>query len=217
MNKSEFVRLFDLALKGDEDAAREIELCLSGLAAQIQQGSNSAREKLEELVYAVTYQWVERRMDLWLRKQGHSVGTPVNEAWCRILSNQEILPLTDMTGFRGLCLRVGRLVRYTLLDVVREQREWDEKHRSIEEDENSRGLAENAISSEPSPEKQLQWQEYGEEVDKLPSDEREVWDYHFQLNLPLERISKILGITVYHVKQLLAKAKVRLKNKDILG
>ena len=216
MNKSEFVRLFDLAFQGDEDAAQEVEQYLSEQIVQVQQGSNAAREKLEELVYAVTYQWVERRMNPLLRKQGHSVGTPVNEAWCKILSKQEILPLGETNGFRGLCLRVGRLVRYTLLDVINEQREWDERHRSIEGDESGDGLAELAVSSEPTPEKLLQWQEYGEKVEKLPKDEQEVWDLYYHMDMSLERISEILGITVYKVKQLLAKAKIRLRDTDFL-
>lgn len=217
MNKSEFVRLFDLAFQGNEDAAREVEQYLMDQVAEIQQGSNVARKKLEELVYAVTYQWVERRMNPLLRKQGHSVGTPVNEAWCKVLSKQELLPLGETKGFRGLCLRIGKLVRYTLLDVVNEQREWDEKHHSIEGDENNDRLAELAVSSEPGPEKRLQWQEYGEEVEKLPKDEQEAWDLYYHMDMSLERVSVFLDITPYKVKQLLAKAKIRLKATDILN
>ena len=107
--------------------SEEQECQLNELAERVRQGDPEARKQVQAAVYQIVYDYTKRRMNIdypILFDRGHSVASGVNEAFIRMLQS---VTDEDWAQPASLALRVGAMVRYALLDIVRRLRNFDRR------------------------------------------------------------------------------------------
>ncbi len=213
-----YVQLFQEAVDGDEEASNEFREYLHEANQRLDGGDQNAREELESLAYGITYRWAECRMERWLQDRGHSVASLVHAGYFRILKKDIPLPVE---GLSGLCLRVGSMLRFAILDLVKSQKDWDSRNQFLENrnQETPDACTEIEDPAATVPDALSRWQSFSNAVEELPEDVQTVWNLSYYERTSIANIAKLLGITEHEVRKRLMQAKAALGVivKDLFG
>ena len=138
----------------------------------------------------------------------------LQNAWIRLSRALKETHPDSVGGYLGLA---ATLIRRDLIDLFRHEYgpEGSARHHATDPQvADSQGIirpqVENQPASESGPLTQLQYQEFHEHVDRLPDEEREVFQLLFYLELTQAEIARCLNISVTTVKRRYRSARLLL-------
>jgi RNA polymerase sigma factor (sigma-70 family) len=139
----------------------------------------------------------------------HNLESVVSEVWIRLVSALEVTQPQTVDGFLGL---VFHKVRQVLLDMARRQRR-DDAHRhhprAESGDSNELPLYDRADSSND-PGRLAILSEFHQQVEKLPDDERIVFELRYYTGFSQVEIAQMRGLSPKQVSRLWLAATRRL-------
>jgi RNA polymerase sigma-70 factor (ECF subfamily) len=198
-----------MADRRDRDA--ELQTILDRLAADDEKAVDDlithSNDRLQRLARKMLGQ--NPRVRRW-----HSTGDVLQNAMMRLMrSVKEVKPAT-VKAYVGLA---ATQIRRELIDLARHEfgpegagANHASDPRVAGQDGKNLPAAENAADPHTGPQTQAQWQEFHEQVQRLPEEEREVFDLLFYQGLTQEVAAKHLGVSVPTVKRRWREARLKL-------
>ena len=184
---------------------------LRDLVERLRNGDDSARRLLLDRAYhrlrriaAAMFQEDFPR----LRAQ-HDLDSVVDEAWARLLKALEGEPPLTVEQFYGL---VFDKVRHVLLDMARTQTRHEQRRAQgpHEPSGSGRGTELELEDDSHEPSRLAIWTEFHREVEKLPRDERLVFDLHYLGEFTQAEVAQLLSFHPKRVSRLWLLATGRL-------
>ena len=193
------------AIRGDQDAQTELTVWLRELGDRAAIGDRLARKELEDLAYAVAYDFIEERIRLCFPslRDRLSVSSGLHTAYLRLGNTSELFrePAAFTADLSSFCRRLCYMAHYALLDLVSRQRRWDRRHPQ------ARGGVE-TTDDEPSdspidhvpadrswdPVRLAEWSELHKRVEQLAPPLRDVFTRHYYLGLSQSEIANQTGM-----------------------
>ncbi len=184
---------------------------LRDLVERLRNGDDSARRLLLDRVYH-RLQRIAAAMfqkDFPRLRAQHDLDSVVDEAWARLMLALEGEPPESVEQFYGL---VFHKVRQVLLDMARRQSRHEQRRaQSLEEPNGSRRGADFDIDDDThEPSRLAVWTEFHREVEKLPRDERLVFDLHYLGEFSQAEVAQLLSFHPKRVSRLWLVATGRL-------
>jgi RNA polymerase sigma factor (sigma-70 family) len=139
----------------------------------------------------------------------HDLESVVSAVWMRLIGALEATQPQSVEGFFGL---VFHKVRQVLLDMASRQRR-DDMHRCagpLDADEPHALAAFDQADSTHDPSRLAALTELHDQIEKLPVNERIIFDLHYYGGFPQVEISQMLGLNRKHVSRLWLAATGRL-------
>jgi RNA polymerase sigma factor (sigma-70 family) len=181
------------------------------LIERLRAGDDSAREALLERIHHRLRQiaaTVFRREFPRLRAQ-HELDSVVDEAWAQLMTALKTTRPDTPEGFYNL---IFLKVRHVLLDMARRQARHDDHRQGMRNEPG--GSGEPGLSDVPDttdePSRLAVWTELHREVEKLPDDQRLVFDCHYLADLSQAETARLLGMHPKQVSRLWLAAAGRL-------
>jgi RNA polymerase sigma factor (sigma-70 family) len=140
----------------------------------------------------------------------HDLESVVSEVWIRLAAALEVTQPQTIDGFLGL---VFQKVRHVLLDIARRQRREDaHRYRPIAEsgDSHNGAPAFDRADTSNEPGRLAVLTEFHEQVEKLPDDERLVFELRYYGGFTQVEIAQIRGLPPKQVSRLWLAATRRL-------
>ncbi len=205
------------AVRGDAAALSELTAWVREVGGRVAIGDRLAKRELEELAYAVAYDFVEERIRLGFPclRGRHSVSSGLHVAYLRLGSTAALFrePAQFTADLSSFCRRLCYMAHYALLDLVSRQRDWDRRHpcQRARAGGADGGMPDSLIEqaqdgSSWDPVEMAEWAELHERVEGLPQPLRDVFTRHFYLGLSQSEIAQSTGLHPRQVSRLWAEA-----------
>jgi RNA polymerase sigma factor (sigma-70 family) len=178
---------------------------LQTLIDRLRAGDETARRELGERAYGRLRRLTAAilRRDFPALARGHDVESVVNDVWIRLLPALDSRPPTVADFFRLVAFKV----RQVLLDLV--DRERLRAHAALAGPGDTAGAADPSDHSHD-PGRLAAWTEFHRHVDRLPEEQRAVFELHYYLDLPQAEVAEVLGLHPRKVSRLWVSAQERL-------
>jgi RNA polymerase sigma factor (sigma-70 family) len=178
---------------------------LQPLIDRLRAGDESARRELGERAYNRLRRLTAAilRRDFPGLARGHDVESIVNDVWIRLLPALDSKPPTVADFIRLVAFKV----RQVLLDLV--DRERLRAHAALAGPGDTAGAAEPSDHSHD-PGRLAAWTEFHRHVDRLPDEQKAVFELCYYLDLPQAEAAEVLGLHPRKVSRLWVAAQERL-------
>jgi RNA polymerase sigma factor (sigma-70 family) len=139
-------------------------------------------------------------------RASHDLDSVVNETWLRLAQALDRVDVPTVADFFRLA---AHKVRQVLLDMAdRHRRLAGHEVRGLDGSSAGPSVDPGQITSDPA--RLALWTELHEQVEKLPPDERAVFEMHYYLGLPQAQVAGLLGLPPRKVSRLWVAATERL-------
>ena len=165
---------------------------LRGLIDRLASGDDSARAEL----LARAYNRLRRiastmfHRDFPGLRDRHDLESVVDESWARLMRALETVRPSTVEDFLRL---VAHKVRQVLLDMADHQRRIDDRRQADAARGGERPAGDPADES-LDPGRLALLTEFHRQVERLPADQRTVFDLHYYTDLPQAEIARLLGL-----------------------
>jgi RNA polymerase sigma factor (sigma-70 family) len=201
----------DISSAGIFDVAENTSADLQDLIERLRGGDMEARRELLQRAYnrllriaaAVFHE------DFPTLRDRHDLESVVSEVWMRLVGALEATQPQTVEGFFGL---VFHKVRQVLLDMAGRQRRDDARRcaRTVGADDSDAVAAIDWVDTTHDPERLAALTELHDQIEKLPPDERRVFDLHYYGDFSQVEISQMLHLNRKQVSRLWLAATGRL-------
>jgi RNA polymerase sigma factor (sigma-70 family) len=184
---------------------------LRDLVERLRSGDDSARRQLLDRVYHRLRRIAASMFhkDFPRLRAQHDVESVVDEAWARLMKAIETRPPESVEHFYAL---VFQNVRHVLLDMVRNQARNEQRVQQCHDSNGSPGsdLSRERGDDTHDPSRLAIWTEFHQEVEKLPAEERLVFDLHYLGEFNQVEVARLLDMHPKRVSRLWLAATGRL-------
>jgi RNA polymerase sigma factor (sigma-70 family) len=187
---------------------------LQNLIERLRSGDQSARRALLDRVYHRLRRIAALvlREDFARLRPHHELDSIVDEAWAQLMKALESTAPATAHEFYQL---VYRKVRHVLLDLARrEGRHEARRHDDLARPDGSGAAVPfDREDTTHDPSRLAFWTEFHQEVEKLPENERLVFDFHYFAEFPQAEIAQLLDLHPKQVSRLWIAATFRLARR----
>jgi RNA polymerase sigma factor (sigma-70 family) len=201
----------DISGVGSFDVAENTSDDLRDLIDRLRGGDIEARRELLQRAYNRLLRIAAAvfHKDFSTLRDRHDLESVVSEVWMRLVGALEATQPQTVEGFFGL---VFHKVRQVLLDMADRQRRDDARRwaRPVDADDSGAAAAVDCADTTHDPERLAALTELHDQIEKLPPDERAVFDLHYYGDFSQVEISQMLDLTRKQVSRLWLAATGRL-------
>jgi RNA polymerase sigma factor (sigma-70 family) len=201
----------DISGLGDFDVAENTSADLQDLIDRLRDGELEARRELLQRAYhrLLRIAGTVFHEDFQALRGRHDLESVVSEVWLRLIGALEATQPQTVEGFFGL---VFHKVRQVLLDMAGRQRR-DDLHRGegrVDGDDSAGVAAFDRADTTHDPERLAALTELHDQIEKLPADQRTVFDLHYYGGFSQAEIAQMLELYPKQVSRLWLAATGRL-------
>jgi RNA polymerase sigma factor (sigma-70 family) len=214
MSLADLEKLYHEMRAGNQEAAEQLDVYLRTRAAKALGGITFAEAEVETLIYNISRTLVEKRIrrHFPFLIDRHSVGSVLHPAWLRVLGASSP-PIDSLNSLVSLAGRIGTMINFACLDIVKAQRAWDRLHHDpkgrcgSDSSVAEHGINQKDDGGQNDPCRLAQIAEFHASASALPDEERQVFSLAYYAGMPRNEIARRLGVTEHRVRVLMRNAK----------